>query len=280
MPHPLSSSAQPFSLPTMEKSIVVPQISGTVPTAGEISSLLQGVFGAKTSQQSLDASYALANVLIKSVGVRGLLSSSVYKYNVLPEIRKGTVDKKSGARRESAMLILGALFECFPREKPASEAVFLIQDGGVLNLALDALADKGVVVRDSAQYAIDALFSFLKPESMVNALLPALLRYLGKGTGKWQGAVGAFALLERMAHKAKMGSGSKGEEREKDILREAMGRTLKEVIPVVESGMHDLKTEVAKQATKAMSAVTTLITNEDVIPRIPLLIKTDRKSVV
>ncbi|KAL1981816.1 hypothetical protein VTN96DRAFT_2112 [Rasamsonia emersonii] len=246
--------------------------SSVPPSNEEVASLLNSIFTAQTSQESLDASYALTNLLIQSVGVRGLLS-----YNLLPEIKKGAADKKSGARRESSMLILGALFERFPREHPLSEVVFLIQDGGVLDLALDALADKGAVVRDAAQYAVDALFVCLKPESMVNALLPALLRYLSKGTAKWQGAVGAYALIEKMADKAKMGTGTKEEERVKDLLREAMGKTLKEVIPVVESGMHDLKNEVAKQATKAMTALTTLITNEDVIPRIPLLIKTMEK---
>lgn len=249
-------------------TIVAKGPSALPPTVEEVSSLIDTIFNAKTSQESLNASYALTNLLIQSVGARGLPS-----YNVLQEIKKGAADKKSGAKRESAMLILGALFERFPREDPLSEFFFLIQDGGVLGLALDALADKGAVVRDAAQYAIDALLPCLRPESLVNALLPALLRYLNKGTGKWQGAVGAYSLLEKVANKAKMGTGSKEEEREKDLLREAMGDRLKEVIPVVESGMHDLKNEVAKQATKTMTALTTLLTNDDVIPRIPLLIK-------
>jgi elongation factor 3 len=241
--------------------------SAVSPTNEEVSSLLSTILAAQTSQQSLDASYALTNLLINSVGFRGLLS-----YNILPEVKKAATDKKNGAKRESAMLIIGALFEQFPRKDPLSEVVFLIQDGGFLNLALDALSDKGAVVRDAAQYAVDALFAGLKVESLINALLPAVLRYLSKSTGKWQGAVGAYALLEKMADKAKIGTGTKDEERQKDLLREAMGNTLKEVIPVVESGMHDLKNEVAKQALKTMTAVTTLITNEDVLPRIPLLI--------
>jgi elongation factor 3 len=241
--------------------------SAVSPTNEEVSSLLNTILAAQTSQQSLDASYALTNLLINSVGFRGLLN-----YNILPEVKKAATDKKNGAKRESAMLIIGALFEQFPRKDPLSEVVFLIQDGGFLNLALDALSDKGAVVRDAAQYAVDALFAGLKVESLINALLPAVLRYLSKSTGKWQGAVGAYALLEKMADKAKIGTGTKDEERQKDLLREAMGNTLKEVIPVVESGMHDLKNEVAKQALKTMTAVTTLITNEDVLPRIPLLI--------
>ncbi|THC99632.1 hypothetical protein EYZ11_000899 [Aspergillus tanneri] len=243
--------------------------SSVPPTTEEISSLVNTIFTAETSQQSLDASYALTNLLIQSVGCRAF-----QYYPILQEVRKAATDKKNGAKRESAMLILGALLELFPRQHPLSEVVFLLQDGGVLHLALDALADKGAVVREAAQYAIDALFACLKPESMVNALLPALSTYLSKGSGKWQGFVGAYSLIEKMAVKAQIGTGTRQEELEKDLLREAMGKTLKDLIPLVESGMHDLKNEVAKQSIKAMNALTTLLSNDDVAPRIPLLIKT------
>lgn len=243
--------------------------SGVAPTSEEISSILNTIFTAESSQQSLDASYALTNLLIQSVGAAGLLN-----YNVLAEARKAATDKKSGSRRESAMLIIGALFERFPQEFPLSEAVFCLKDGGIFNVVLDSLADKGTVVRDAAQYAVDALYNGLSPEAKVNALLPALESYLSTGSGKWQGFVGGFKLLEKMASSAQMGTGSLEEERQKDVLREAMGKTLKELIPVVESGMHDLKAEVAKQATKTMTALTTLLSNDDVAPRIPLLMKT------
>ncbi|MCJ1476086.1 hypothetical protein MMC13_004751 [Lambiella insularis] len=245
-------------------------IPSTVPpTQDEISSFLETIFTAKTSQASLDASYALTNTLINSVGFRGLEG-----YGILRDIRKAAADKKDGAKRESAMIILGALFEKFPPAQPISEVTFLLQNGGIIAPALDALADKGAVVRESAQYALDALFTNLKPESMVVGLLPALSQYLSKRTGKWQGTVGAYELIGRMADKGKMGMGSKEEEKIKDVLRESMGKRLAALIPVVETGMHDLKTEVAKQATKTMNSLTNLLFNDDVAPRIPLLIKT------
>lgn len=243
--------------------------SSVPPSQEDVASLSKTIFSADTSQQALDASYALTNLLIQSVGSRGLR-----QYNLLADIKKAAADKKNGARRESAMLILGALLERFPREHPLSEVVLLLEDGGVLGVAFDALADKGAVVRDAAQYAIDALFSSLKPESLINALLPAISSYVSKGTGKWQGFVGAYAIVEKMAIKSQMGTGSQEEEAQKDLLREAMGKTLKDLIPLVEQGMHDLKGEVAKQATKAMNALTTLLSNDDVAPRIPLLMKT------
>ena len=213
--------------------------SGVPPTLEEVSSFLSTIFQSKTSQESVDASYALTHLLINSVGFRGLRA-----YGVLDEIKRAAADKKDGSRRESAMNLLGALFEKFPPAQAISEVVFLLQEGGVVPLALDALADKGAVVKESAQYALDALFKNLPPESLVVGLIPVLSQYLGKRSGKWQGTVGAYEMLGRMADKAKMGQGSKEEERTKDLLRESMGKKLAGLIPIVEAGMHDLKAEV------------------------------------
>ncbi|KAG9785224.1 ABC transporter domain-containing protein, partial [Aureobasidium melanogenum] len=264
-----------FESPPLAPAMAAPVVpsksnySGIPPTSEEVGGILKTILETNTAQTALDASYALTNLLIQSVGIRGLLA-----YNLIPEIKKAAVDKKNGSKRESAMFILGAMFERFPREQPLSEVPFLLLDGGLFHLVLDGLADKGSSVRESAQYAVDELFKNLEPEALVVGLLPALQRYLSKPTGKWQGTVGAYTLLGKMADKAQIGAGTKDEEQAKDVLREAMGRTLKDLIPVVESGMHDLKAEVAKAATKAMTSLTTLLQNDDVAPRIPLLIDT------
>lgn len=213
--------------------------SGVPPTLEEVTSILDTIFKSKTSQESVDASYALTNLLLNSVGFRGFRA-----YGVLDEIKKAAADKKDGSRRESAMNLLGALFERFPPAQAISEVTFLLHDGGVVPLALDALADKGAVVKESAQYALNALFKNLSPESLVVGLIPVLSQYLGKRSGKWQGTVGAYELLGRMADKAKMGQGSKEEEKIKDLLRESMGKKLAGLIPIVDAGMHDLKAEV------------------------------------
>ena len=237
MPHQISPPSTPASAMITKSSTP----STVPPTQEEVSSFLDTVFKAQTSQASLDAAYALTNLLLTSVGVRGFRT-----YGVLEEIRKAAADKKDGSRRESAMILLGALFEKFPPVEAVSEVIFLVQDGGILAPALDALADKGAVVRESAQYALDAFFSNLTPESMVVGLLPALSRYLGKRSGKWQGTIGAYEIIGRMADKAKLGMGSKEEEKVKDFLRESMGKKLAGLIPIVEAGMHDLKVEVCK----------------------------------
>lgn len=244
--------------------------SKVAPTQAEISGLLETIFTAQSSAASVDAAYALTQILLNSVGFRGLQD-----YGILAEIKKAAADKKSGTRRESAQNLLGALFERFPSQQPITEVSFLIQDGGLVQCALDALSDKGVVVRDAAQYALDSLFSQLSAEALVVGLLPVLSQYLAKRGSKWQGTVGAYNLLQRMADKAKLEIGSTKEQaKEGDVLREAMGAKLAGLIPVVEAGMHDLKTEVEKQAVATMTSLTTLLSNDDVAPRIPLLIDT------
>ncbi|KAF6833080.1 abc transporter [Colletotrichum plurivorum] len=240
------------------------------PSQEEISSFITSIFDAKTSAASVDAAYGLCEVLNNTVGYAGL-----QQYGIVAEIKKAAANKKSGQIRESAQNLLGALFERLPPKSPLSEVVFLVQDGGLVSCSLDALADKGSVVRESAQYALDALFSNLSPEALVVGLLPVLFTYLAKKTGKWQGTAAAFKLLQKMAEKGKQTVGSTQEQaEEQDVLREAMGTKLAGLIPLVEAGMHDLKPEVEKQAVQTMTALTDLLSNDDVAPRIPLLIDT------
>ncbi|KAH7037289.1 prion formation protein [Microdochium trichocladiopsis] len=258
MPHPVSP-------PTMVAKLGE---APPPPSPEDVAAILNNVFSASTSAASIDASYALCDLLINTVGAHGL-----QQYGILAEIKKAAADKKSGLRRESAQNCLGAIFERFPARQPISEVV-LLEDPSLVGCALDALADKGAVVRDAAQYGLDALFGHLSPEAMVVGLLPALIAYLSKKTGKWQGTVGALKLMQRMADKAKMEVGcTKEQAQDKDTLRETMGAKLATLFPIVEGNMHDLKGEVEKQAVTTMESLTSLLTNDDVIPRLPLLIE-------
>lgn len=246
--------------------------SDAPPPQADVSALVDSVFNAKTSAASIEASYAVCDLVLShpSVGFRGLES-----YGILAAIKKGAADKKDGLKRESAQNLLGALFERLPAREPISEVVFLIKDGGVLPTAFDALADKGTVVREAAQYGLDQLFAHLGPEALVVALQPALLRYLAHKSGKWQGTVGALALMQKMADKAKIAGEESTEEQaqEADILRELMGAKLAALIPIVEGALHDMKSEVQKQAFETMKSLTELLVNDDVAPKIPALLE-------
>lgn len=261
MPHPVS----PPSQPTMVSKDAPPP-----PSQEDVAAFVNSVFTAQTSAASVEASYGLCDLLLNSVGFTGLT-----QYGILAEVRKAAADKKNGLRRESSQNLLGAIFERFPPKQPLSEVVFLVQEEGLVPCALDALADKGSVVREAAQYGLDALFGNLSAEALVTGLLPVLAHYLSKRTGKWQGTVGAYKLMQRMADKAQLSAGGTKEEAiEKDVLREAMGARLAGLIPLVEGGMHDLKAEVEKQSVLTMNSLTTLLSNDDVAPRIPLLVDT------
>ncbi|KAK5133123.1 hypothetical protein LTR08_008147 [Meristemomyces frigidus] len=251
----------------MAPSIMVSSKSAS-PSTEDVAGLTKTIYNSKTSQEALDASYALSDALLNSVGFRGLV-----EYGILADLQKAAADKKSPGKREGAMFALGAILERFLPKQKFSEVVFLLQEHGLIACALDALADKTSSVKTGARYALDTLFSHLSAESKVFGLLPLLITYLGKKTGKWQGTVGALELIGRMADKAKIGMESREVESDKDVLREAMGRRLDRLIPIVESGMHDLKTEVSKQAMKSMNSLTTLLQNDDVAPKIPLLVK-------
>ncbi|KAG9240190.1 putative [NU+] prion formation protein 1 [Calycina marina] len=259
------------SPPTTTTATMIPKSADGASTQAEIATLLDTVFTAKTSKASVDAAYAVCDVLLASpVGFRGLK-----EFVIVDEIKKNAANKKSPERRECAQNLLGALFERFPPQQKISEVIFLFQDGGIFGLALDALSDKVAVVREATEYGIDALFKNLSSEALVVGLLPLLTAYLTKKTGKWQSAVMGFKLLQRMADKAKLEvDSSKEEANNKDILREAMGTKLASLIPIVESGMTDMKSEVQKQALATMNSLTTLLSNDDVAPRIPTLVAT------
>ncbi|KAJ4330800.1 [NU+] prion formation protein 1 [Didymella glomerata] len=242
--------------------------SAPAPSQEDVQAFLSSIVTAKTSHASVDAAYALTELLTNSVGFRGLQG-----YGILDSLKKSATNKKDPVQREGAMNGVGALFERFPRAQKLTEAIFLVQDETLLPLTIDSLSDKAAPVRESAKYALDQLFDNLSAEAKVLGFLPALMKYLGKKSGKWQGAVGALELMGRMADKAKIGMESLEVEQEKDVLREAMGKKLEGLIPIVEGYMHDLKSEVAKQAVKTMNSLTTLLQNDDIAPRIPLLVK-------
>jgi elongation factor 3 len=224
----------------MASAIVVDK-SGTAPAPSweDVQAFLSSIVTAKTSHASVEAAYALTELLQNSVGFRGLKG-----YGILDSLKKSASNKKDPVQREGAMNGVGALFERFPRTQKLAEVVFLVQDDTLLPTTIDLLSDKAAPVRESAKYALDALFDNLSAEAKVFGLLPALMKYLGKKSGKWQGAVGALELIGRMADKAKMGMESFEIEKEKDVLREAMGKKLEGLIPIVEGSMHDLKNEV------------------------------------
>ena len=78
-------------------SVVVSKDAPPPPSAQDITALTAKAFNASTSNASVEACYGLCEVLLSSVGSKGLEI-----YGVIDEIQKAAQDKKSGLRREGA----------------------------------------------------------------------------------------------------------------------------------------------------------------------------------
>ena len=222
-----------------------------------VSDYLTAVFSADSSQGSLDAALTLCNAILSDPA-----TAHCSFHTLFPPLAKAAADKKSGTRRESAMIVYGALYESFIPKSPITEVLLLKE---TLPIVLDGLADKGAVVREASQYAIDAMLGLLREEVLVVGLVRVLMAYIGGSGSKWQGRVAALLLIGKVAEKAVTRDG---------FLKEVMGRELEALIPVVESGMHDLKNEVSRAAVKTMTSLGKLLSNDDVARHIPTLIKT------
>ena len=100
---------------------VVVTSKNAAPSAEDVAAITNKIYTSKTSQESLDAAYTLTDVLLNSVGFRGLTG-----YGIVQEIVKAATNKKDGAKREGAMFALGAIFERFPPKARLSEVDFML----------------------------------------------------------------------------------------------------------------------------------------------------------
>ncbi|KAF3941637.1 hypothetical protein ABW19_dt0200433 [Dactylella cylindrospora] len=233
--------------------------NGSIMMEQDIHGLVNEMFTAATSQGCLDAANKLFAILV----AQPYTFRSLERFNVLPTLSAAAADKKDGTKRESAMIAYSSLYSVFVPESRCTEPLLL----NTLEICLDGLADKGAVVKESAQYSVDTFFSLLPVEALVCRLLPTLMEYLERPATKWQGKIGALQLVAKLAKKAV------GRDEEARISFEIIGSKLEQLIPVVESGMHDLKAEVSKAAMKTMQAICGLIDNDDIKKHIPLLIE-------
>src|ERR1700710_2786949 len=102
MPHHVSPPEQP--------TMIVKPSDAAAPLQTEVTALLNAIFDAKTSKESVDGAYALCDLVLNSpLGFRALTECGI-----LAEIKKAATNKKLAEKREGAQNLLGALFERFP----------------------------------------------------------------------------------------------------------------------------------------------------------------------
>ncbi|KAI8846170.1 mRNA export factor elf1 [Chytridium lagenaria] len=212
-------------------------------TDSEAPRLLNAIYTAESSEDSLKAADDLAK-LLKSEGVRALTS-----YGVLEDLHTAALDKKSGYRREGAMIGFTAILRLF-----AAQAVpFLLPH---MSAILILLADKGQVVRDAAWIALTEFIRLPSPKAIKHHVLPFLYEHGLDSSKKWQTRSGALTLISSLAKRAPT----------------EVGECLVDLIPRISECIDDTRKEVSEEAFKTMNDVCSVVGNQDLQPKIPILV--------
>ncbi|KAJ3316439.1 hypothetical protein HDU76_001791 [Blyttiomyces sp. JEL0837] len=211
--------------------------------AVQVSGLLKSLYEAETSDDCVLVANKLAR-LLQNEGVRSLLD-----YKVLQSLSEGAKNKKSGFIRESAVIGFAAVFKqmgpaCVPFVLDYAPVIF------------DLLADKGEVVRDGAMNAIVNLFKLPSPLAVKPHLLPFLYEHGLPSAKKWQTRIGALKMVDLLAERAP----------------EQVGDCLVDLIPHISECINDTKPEVSKAAYDTMTNICSVISNQDLRPKIDILV--------
>lgn len=232
-----SSTTSLSSLISVLKEIEQTPISEYLEKAGE----------AKTLSEIRTAAGQLAEVLYKD-GPR-----SIADYTLLKHLNTLAKSKKSNLAREGALLILSTVARKFGSGSPA-EAYLL----PAFTLPLDLMSDKDKSVLRAASSTTESLLSIYPEDAKISVLLPLLFTYL-EGSAKWQGKVGALKVIDKIIE---------------EVPSINLELTYLKGVPALTHAMTDMKNEVAVAGNKTLSAFASKIDNQDVIPRIPIIVKT------
>ncbi|KAJ3241742.1 hypothetical protein HDU78_001701 [Chytriomyces hyalinus] len=222
---------------------------GEMLTQDTVQALLKELYTADTSDECVIAANSLARLTLGDKATEG--PRTLIDFGVLDSLEAAARDKKSGLAREGAMLGLASLFKA----SNAAGCVPLLF-GRVGPLIMDLCADKGQVVRDAAFSALKALFRLPSPEAVAPHLLPFLYEFGLPSARKWHTRVAALEVLKVLAERAP----------------EQIGANLVSLIPQVSECIDDTRTEVSEAAYSAMTSICSVVANQDLIPKIPILV--------
>ncbi|KAJ3204165.1 hypothetical protein HDU82_006040 [Entophlyctis luteolus] len=214
----------------------------------QVDALLRETFTAETSDEVVVAARALARLSIANPdeGVRAL-----FDRRILATLLDAAKDKKSGLAREGAMLALAAIFSA---DGAVACAPLCLKT--CAPIILDLCADKGAVVREAAVDALNALFALPSPEAVKPHVLPILFEHGLPSSRKWHSRVATLNVLKQLAQRAP----------------EQIGASLVELIPAVSECIDDTRTEVSETAYATMTAICSVVGNQDLAPKIPILV--------
>ena len=219
-----------------------------------VSEDLESILSAKTLSDIRSSAGTIAEVLFKDG------AHMIEEYFVFDHLQQLSKVKASPLIREGSALVLSTICRKFGMYTPA-EAYIL----PCITVALDLFADKENSVKRAAQSCIDAVYAVYPDEAKVSALWSKLLEYLGT-SAKWQSKIAALKLIEKIVE---------------SVPQDYLDARFVDSIPVLTSVMHDMKPELSKQATKTLTEFANKVDNQDIVPRIPIIIQTisDPKNV-
>lgn len=212
-----------------------------------ISEFLEKAGEARTLSEIRTAAGELSEVLFNDG------PATIEQYTLVQHIVTLSKSKKSPLAREGALLILSTVARKFGAETPA-EAYLL----PAFTLPLDLLSDKDKTVVRAASSCTDSLLAIYPNDAKISALLPTLFKYI-EGSAKWQGKVGALKIIDK-------------------ILAEVPSVNLElsflQAVPALTHAMNDMKAEVSKAGNKTLSDFASKVDNQDITPRIPIIVQT------
>jgi len=215
-------------------------------TSTQITQLLTTCSISKTTDDRKVAADELAKTINQTE--KPLLAFN--KYGLVDSIKAAYANKKDAGTKEGALMIVASTAAVMGQ----AAMPYLIP---VVPMTLEGLADKQKNVARAAKTAFQAIFDVIAatPNGM-KALLPQLLGALSADAA-WQGKVVALNAFISLAKVAPL----------------YVNHALPEIIPEISQCMWDSKSEVQKAATNALTAVCKTITNPDLLPFIPELVR-------
>lgn len=177
--------------------------------------------------------------------------SSVEKYHFIKGVSALLKAKGSALIREGAYMFISTVARTFG---PKSLAQAYLVD--CFALCFDGSVDKDAAVKKAALNAINALQDMYTPEALISSVLTVILTYL-KGSAKWQSKITALQTTAQILEKAPQD--------------EIDGRFI-DAVPVLTTLMTDFKPELAKEGHATLKLLMTKLDNQDVAPRIDVVI--------
>jgi elongation factor 3 len=212
-----------------------------------VSEFFETIRDAKTLADIRTAAGALVEVLFQDG------PESIERYLIHEHVVSLSKAKGSPLLREGSMLVLSTIARKFGSQNQAE--AFLLSSFCV---PFDLLADKENSVKRAAQGCSDSLFAVYGAEAKVSSVLTKILEYLDS-SAKWQSKIGALKAVEKIITSAP---------------QDYLEFRFVDAIPVLTNVMHDMKPELSKAGTKALTDFAGRLDNQDIVPRIPVIVGT------